>query len=78
MHGLRHHCSELVEPLRKLVDLSSEVFGDLDPSGLRIQAEDLVLQVCVCVCVCVSCLRVCVCVCVCADVMQWKQVEGCV
>ena len=46
MYDVYNHCWELVDPLNKLVELSSEVFGGLDSSALRTQAQDLILQVC--------------------------------
>ena len=45
VYDVYNHCWELVDPLNKLVELSSEVFGGLDPGALRTQAQDLILQV---------------------------------
>jgi hypothetical protein len=43
--AVRAAASEVVEPLKALTRLSSEVFGDLNPNELRDNAEDIVLEV---------------------------------
>jgi hypothetical protein len=42
--GTRAAADELVEPLKKLTHLSSDVFGDLKPEDLRESAKEIMLQ----------------------------------
>jgi len=41
---IRHAASDLVAPLQALTQLSDEVFGDLNPSELKDEAEDMMIK----------------------------------